>query len=76
MKNPVPDLTTIAKRNGGKFNAMEVGYVIRGTGKTSTPAHGVETMPVWGDVFRTEDRGTNTLRIGNLVSYIESIQAK
>jgi mono/diheme cytochrome c family protein len=76
MKVPVPDLTTIAKRNNGKFNATDVEYVVRGTGKSATPAHGVEDMPVWGDVFRTEDRGKNTLRIGNLVKYIQSIQVK
>jgi hypothetical protein len=52
MKVPVPDLTTIAKRSAGKFNATDVEYIIRGTGKTATPAHGVEDMPIWGDVFR------------------------
>lgn len=76
MKVPVPDLTTIAKRHGGKFNATDVEYIIRGTGKTQTPAHGREDMPIWGEVFRAEDKGKNALRISNLVKYVESIQVK
>jgi mono/diheme cytochrome c family protein len=74
MKAPVPDLTTIAKRNKGKFDRNQMEYIIRGTGKTSTPAHGVEHMPIWGDVFQPDDKGVTTLRIGNLVKYLESIQ--
>ena len=75
MKVPVPDLTTIAKRSGGKFDATGVEYIIRGTGKTTaTPAHGVEDMPIWGDAFRNEDKGINVLRIRNLARYLQSIQ--
>lgn len=73
MKVPVPDLTTIAKRNKGKFNAVAVQLIIKGSGKTSTPAHGVEDMPIWGDVFGSDTPPT-TLRIANLVKYLESIQ--
>jgi mono/diheme cytochrome c family protein len=76
MKVPVPDLTMIAKRHGGKFNATDVEYIVRGTGKTQTPAHGREDMPIWGEVFRSEDRGKNALRISNLVKYIETLQVK
>jgi mono/diheme cytochrome c family protein len=75
MKAAVPDLTTMAKLNNGKFDAARVEYVVRGTGRTPTPAHGVEHMPIWGDVFRSEDPARARLRIGNLVKYIESIQA-
>ena len=74
MKVPVPDLTRIAQRNKGKFNPLAVEYIVKGTGKTDTPAHGVETMPIWGEVFRTEERSRATLRISNLVKYVESIQ--
>ena len=76
MKAPVPDLTTIAKRNKGKFDAVSLQYLISGTGKTATPAHGVEEMPIWGDVFKPDDRGVTKLRIGNLVRYLESIQQR
>ena len=74
MKKPVADLTTVAKRHGGKFNPIDVEYIIKGTGKTETPAHGVEEMPIWGDVFRHDEKGVGVLRIRNLVKYIESIQ--
>jgi mono/diheme cytochrome c family protein len=73
MKTKVPDLTRISQRNG-KFSATDIEHVIRGTHKTSTPAHGVETMPIWGSVFRAEDDSRTTLRIGNLVKYLQSIQ--
>jgi mono/diheme cytochrome c family protein len=76
MKLPVPDLTLIAARNKGKFDALAVEEIIRKPGKTATPAHGVDTMPIWGDVFSTEDRSRSLLRIRNLVRYLESIQTK
>ena len=75
MKAPVPDLTTFAQRKKGKFSAVDVEQIIRGTGKTQTPAHGVAEMPIWGNVFLYEDRARSTLRISNLVKYIQSIQA-
>jgi mono/diheme cytochrome c family protein len=74
MKVPVPDLTTLAERNKGKFDPIRVEMIVKGSGKTATPAHGVETMPIWGDVFRAEDRATQTLRIGNIVKYVQSLQ--
>ena len=76
MKVPVPNLTTIAARHDGKFNAVRVEQIITGVGKTPSPAHGVEDMPIWGDVFRNEDKAKTALRVRNIVSYIESIQAK
>jgi mono/diheme cytochrome c family protein len=74
MKVPVPDLTTIAARNKGRFDPVSVELIVKGSGKTATPAHGIETMPIWGDVFRMEDRPTQTLRIRNLVTYVQSLQ--
>jgi mono/diheme cytochrome c family protein len=76
MKVPVPDLTTFAKRHEGKFNRTDVEDLVRGASKTRTPAHGVEDMPIWGEVFRSDDKARTTLRIGNLVKYLESIQVK
>jgi mono/diheme cytochrome c family protein len=74
MKVPVPDLTGIAARNKGKFDPIRVEMIVKGSGKTATPAHGVETMPIWGKVFSTEDRATQTLRIRNIVTYVQSLQ--
>jgi mono/diheme cytochrome c family protein len=76
MKAKVPDLTTFAARHDGKFNSVTVEQIITGVGKTPSPAHGVEEMPIWGEVFRSEDRAKTAMRVGNLVKYIQSIQAK
>jgi mono/diheme cytochrome c family protein len=75
MKAPVPDLTAYATRHGGKFDRVAVEMAIRQPGAIPTPAHGVEAMPIWGEVFRAEDRARNTLRVQNLVRYLESLQA-
>ena len=78
MKVPVPDLTLIAKRHDGKFNPVEIDSIITGTGKSmTTPAHGVETMPIWGEVFRengSADPAVTKLRVRNLVAYLRGIQ--
>jgi mono/diheme cytochrome c family protein len=76
MKVKVPDLTTFAARHDGKFNDVQVEKIITGVGKTPSPAHGVEDMPIWGDVFRSEDKTKTALRVRNIVKYIQSIQAK
>ena len=48
------------------------------TGRDTTAAHGTEEMPVWGPVFKGLDPSDArvSVRIGNLISYIESIQQK
>ena len=74
MKSPVPNLTTMAKRNNGKFDSAHAEQVIRRAGSSPTPAHGVETMPIWGEVFKAEDPSKAALRIKNLVEYLRSIQ--
>ena len=75
MKAPVSDLTTIARRHDGKFDAIGVERIISGKDKIPTPAHGVEDMPIWGDVFKNSDQAVTTTRIRNLVKYVESLQA-
>jgi mono/diheme cytochrome c family protein len=78
MKVPVPDLTLIAKRHDGKFDPIAIERTIRGTDKSmSTPAHGVEDMPIWGDVFRSAGSltpSTTTIRVRNLVTYLQGLQ--
>ena len=49
---PPSDLTTIARRAGGAFPAVRVAQMI--TYGSNVPAHGTQTMPVWGKVFSTE----------------------
>ena len=73
-----PDLTTIAKRNGGTFPKARVEEILTGA-KTPLPAsHGSTEMPVWGPIFRALDPNdpANKVRIANVVDYIASIQQK
>jgi mono/diheme cytochrome c family protein len=77
LKMPVPDLTTLAQRQGGKYNAIAVEHAITGMGKVP-PSHGTATMPIWGPVFRSAefDKARNTLRVQNLAGYIGTLQMK
>lgn len=79
LKPPPTDLTTLAKRNNGKFPADHVNSVMRFG--TETPAHGTAEMPIWSTLFRSLERGPVgdgmvQLRISNLTKYLESLQAK
>jgi mono/diheme cytochrome c family protein len=73
-----PDLTTIARRAGGAFPAGRVAQVITYGG--NMPAHGSQTMPVWGKIFSVEagrgDRGAQHSRraVVQLVRYLANIQ--
>jgi mono/diheme cytochrome c family protein len=75
LKGPVPDLRTIAKRHGGKFDAIAIERVVSGKDKLPA-AHGTVEMPMWGPVFRTAeiDSAITTIRLQNLVKYLQSIQ--
>lgn len=77
LKHGAPDLTQIAKRNGGKFSAQQVRDIIEGK-QTSATAHGNREMPVWGPVFhRVEwDQDLGNVRLDAITKYLESIQSK
>jgi len=73
----VPDLTTLAQRNGGKFPADHVASVLR-LG-TPVPAHGTSDMPIWGPLFGSLNKAPGAEvqgRIANLTQYLKSLQAK
>jgi mono/diheme cytochrome c family protein len=77
LKVPPSDLTQISAKNGGKFPELQVQHII--TGDADEPvAHGSKDMPVWGSIFH--HMGPNpdigTVRVYNLMKYIESLQAK
>ena len=44
-----------------------------GTGKTATPAHSVETMPIWGEVLRNDINERTTLTGSQSVRSSQSI---
>jgi mono/diheme cytochrome c family protein len=74
LKEPPADLTTIAKRHGGKFSATDVEEMI--AGRQVRMSHGSREMPVWGPVFQSlaADDSAAKLRMANLVNYVKSIQ--
>jgi mono/diheme cytochrome c family protein len=77
LKTPPVDLTQLAKKEGGKYPATHVAAVIRG--QATTPSHGSQDMPVWGPLFSSISQGHDSQvqqRITNLVTYIETLQAK
>lgn len=78
LKGPLADLTTISKRNRGKFPREEMEKIILGEQKSARSAHGSEEMPVWGPVFSKveKDQDFGLVRVRRLVEYLISIQAK
>ncbi|MBI3491918.1 MAG: c-type cytochrome [Acidobacteria bacterium] len=66
------DLTKISARNGGVFPDVRVKRFIEGLDEL--PAHGTRDMPMWGELFRSLDRGTDQLRIMGLSEYLKSLQ--
>jgi mono/diheme cytochrome c family protein len=78
LKAAPPDLRLLARRNGGAFPRQRVEALVANDGTLRTPAHGSLDMPVWGPIFRGLDATDvmATIRIANVVQYLESIQAK
>jgi mono/diheme cytochrome c family protein len=77
LKTAPADLTTLAKRNGGKFPTDHVMNVLRNGVKA--PAHGTSDMPTWGPLFSSvsgQDSGVVNLRISNLTNYLKTLQEK
>ncbi len=76
LKTSPPDLTVMANAHGGKFPALSVQNTIMGSDKM-VASHGNHEMPIWGPVFKalSDDPG-RALRVANLTSYIDSMQAK
>ncbi len=77
LKMSPTDLTALAQKNGGKYPAAHVATVIHG--QAGTPAHGNQEMPVWGPLFSSISQGQAgevQQRVANLVSYVETLQAK
>jgi mono/diheme cytochrome c family protein len=72
------DLTTFAKRGGGKYDALKMYRII--DGRDPIKGHGGPDMPVWGDAFRrTTERYSEEkvkARIDALVGHLRDIQAK
>lgn len=76
MKMKMPDLTALAKNNGGQFPAANIRKTI--TGDDVIASHGSREMPIWGPIFHQveDDRDYGNVRIQNLVNFLQSIQVK
>ena len=75
LRTTVPDLTTIARRNGGVFPITRVQNIISGT-ESSGLGHGTREMPIWGPLFSeiTSDRDYGKVRLYNVAKYLEKLQ--
>ena len=76
LKMPPANLTQLAAMNKGKYPDLKVMQTLSAK---DVVAHGSQEMPVWGDLLKSVSRDSNDIvhiRIANLTSYIESIQAK
>jgi mono/diheme cytochrome c family protein len=76
LKTKVPDLTVLAKDNGGQFPSARVLRTI--LGDDVLISHGSREMPIWGPIFHQveADQDFGNVRLQNLVKYLESIQKK
>ena len=77
LKTTPPDLTTLAKRHGGKFPYDYVFDVLRFG--TRFASHGSSEMPIWGPIFgsmENYDEVAVRKRIKDLSEYLASLQQK
>jgi mono/diheme cytochrome c family protein len=71
-----PDLTTLARRHGGRFPDAYISDVLRNG--VIMPAHGPAEMPIWGADFAMHKPGQPEAasQITSLMNYIKSRQTK
>jgi mono/diheme cytochrome c family protein len=73
-----PDLTLIAKREKGEFDAARVHRII--DGREPVKGHGGTDMPVWGDAFKRSEGGYGEdavkARIDAIVAHLKTIQVR
>jgi mono/diheme cytochrome c family protein len=74
LRTRVPDLTILARSNGGQFPSARVRRTV--SGDDVRASHGSREMPIWGPIFHQveADLDWGNIRLENLVKYLESIQ--
>jgi mono/diheme cytochrome c family protein len=77
LKHPVPDVTLISRRSGGKFPYQRVKKIIEGE-KTGLLSQGDREMPIWGPIFHEveSDQDWGEVRLDAITRHMESIQQK
>jgi len=75
LKHPVPDLTLISRRSGGKFPYERVKGIIEGN-EPGLLVHGDREMPIWGPIFHEveSDQDWGEVRLDAITKHMESIQ--
>lgn len=74
LKARPTDLTRLTANNKGTFPAMRFQRVLE---QGTVTAHGSTDMPTWGKIFDAmNDRAATLVRIRNLGTYVEQLQAK
>ncbi len=75
LKAKIPDVTLLARSNGGMFPSARVRKII--SGDEVLASHGSREMPIWGPIFHQveEDRDFGAVRLENLTKYLGSIQS-
>ncbi len=78
LRQEVPDLTTLSRRNGGTFPSDRVKNTILFGEDRPIAAHGSKKMPIWGPTFHEIefDRDLGNVRLANVTEYIGSFQRK
>ena len=76
LKAKVPQVTTLAQRNGGMFPADRVRRIIAGDDVFA--AHGSREMPIWGPIFHQieYDQDLGYVRLQNVTDYLNTIQQR
>ena len=73
-----PDLTLMARNNGGKYPADLVEKIV--DGRKPVDGHGGPDMPVWGDAFKNTETGFDDekvkQKIKSVVDHVGTIQAE
>jgi len=76
MRITMPNLRTLAQRNGGGFPRDAVAAYV--DGRNVKAAHGDRQMPIWGDVFKGADPEADDLtvrrRINAVVDFVSTLQ--
>lgn len=67
-----PDLTTLARRNNGRFPRDEVRAAILNGGSRTSALPGSD-MPHWGIIFRDDD-GLGSARVESLLDHLQVLQ--
>jgi len=83
LKQKPGDLTTYAKRNGGKIPAQQAWATIDGR-QLDDRAQQNRAMPVWGHMYKTQARGEEVKdaepyvkeKVNAVLAYLQTLQVK